>query len=169
MIQLAIISLCAVLPMIARADSLSMSDHAQTADQVAIERLLASLDEAWARGDADAFASHFAADGTFTNILGTFFSGHQAFRDRHEAIFRTVFKGSTQALKLEKLRFIRSDVAIADIDATVRGYAALPAGVSATPDGTLRTKLLLVLIKERGEWWITAFHNVPVAPSAPKS
>jgi uncharacterized protein (TIGR02246 family) len=127
------------------------------------------LDEAWARGDADAFASHFASDGTFTNILGLFFSGRQAFRDRHEAIFKTVFKGSTQALTLAKLRFIRSDVAIADIDATVRGYAALPAGVSAMPDGTLRTKLLLVLIKERGDWWITAFHNVPVDPSAAKS
>jgi hypothetical protein len=37
------------------------------------------------------------------------------------------------------------------------------------PDGTLRTKLLLVLIKERGDWWITAFHNVPVDPSAAKS
>jgi len=37
------------------------------------------------------------------------------------------------------------------------------------PDGTLRMKLLLVLIKEHGDWWITAFHNVAVAPSASKS
>ena len=122
-----------------------------------------------ARGDADSFSSHFATDGTFTNILGIFFSGRQAFRDRHEAIFRTVFKGSTQTLRLAALRFIRTDVAIADVDATVRGYAALPEGVSPMPDGTLRTKLLLVLIKEHGDWWITAFHNVAVAPSASKS
>ena len=81
-----------------------------------------------ARGDADSFSSHFATDGTFTNILGIFFSGRQ-----------------------------------------VRGYAALPEGVSPMPDGTLRMKLLLVLIKEHGDWWITAFHNVAVAPSASKS
>jgi hypothetical protein len=63
MIRLVIIMLCAGLPLIARADGLSMSDQPRTPDQAAIERLLTSLDEAWARGDADSFASHFASTG----------------------------------------------------------------------------------------------------------
>lgn len=40
------------------------------ADQLSIERLLASLSDAWARADADAFAGSFVNDGTFTNVLG---------------------------------------------------------------------------------------------------
>ena len=75
-----------------------MPARGRTADLLSIERLLASLDEAWARGDAGAFASRFATDGTFTNVLGMFFQGRDAFRGRHDDVFKTVFKGSTLAL-----------------------------------------------------------------------
>jgi hypothetical protein len=33
-------------------------------------------------------------------------------------------------------------------------------------DGVLRFKLLMVLIKEHGVWWITEYHNVAVTPEA---
>jgi hypothetical protein len=39
-------------------------------------------------------------------------------------------------------------------------------GFTAAPDG-FRTKLLIVLVSEHGEWWITAYHNVPVASLPP--
>ena len=146
-----------------------MPNEVQTAEQLSIERLIASMDEAWARGDAEAFASHFANDGTFTNVLGMFFSGRDGFRDRHDAIFKTVFKGSTSTTRIAKLRFVRPDVAIADLDAAVRGFATLPSGLTALPDGTVRTKLLMVLVREQGNWWISAYHNVAVAPPPPKS
>jgi uncharacterized protein (TIGR02246 family) len=145
-----------------------MPNISRTADQVSIERLAASLDDAWARGDAGAFASHFASDGSFTNVLGMVLYGRDAFRERHDAIFKTVFKGSTLSLKIAKLRFIRPDVALADIDAELRGYATLPSGLTAMPDSAVRTKLLMVLVKDHGDWWISAYHNVAVAPSPPE-
>ena len=43
---------------------------------------------AWNKGGAYAYSQHFAGDGTFTNILGMFFTGHQAFLDRQEGIFK---------------------------------------------------------------------------------
>lgn len=141
-----------------------MPDQDPTTEQRSIERLLASLDGAWARGDADAYASRFVPDGTFTNFLGMFFTGREAFRERHDAVFKTVFKGSTLTLRNEQLRFIKTDVAIADLEASLRGLSALPAGLTALPDGTVRTKLLMVLVKEQGEWWISAYHNVAVTP-----
>jgi uncharacterized protein (TIGR02246 family) len=140
----------------------------RTADPLSIERLTASLEEAWARGDAGAFASRFANDGTFTNVLGMFFQGRDAFRERHDAVFKTVFSGSTLSLRIATLRFIRADVAIADIDAELRGLKALSGGYTAMPDGTVRSKLLMVLVRENGEWWISAYHNIAVAPPPPK-
>lgn len=142
-----------------------MHNDARTADLRSIERLIASLQDAWALGDADAFARRFANDGTLTNVLGMFFRGREAFRERHDAVFRTAFKGSTLKLQIAALRFIRPDVAIADTDAELRNPAELPDGLSARPDGTVHTKLLMVLVKERDEWWISAYHNVPVVPS----
>ena len=123
------------------------------------------MGDAWARGDAIAYAHRFANDGTFTNFLGMFFQGRDAFRDRHDAVFGTVFQGSTLGLRIATLRFVRSDVAIADTEAEVRGLTAVPSGLTAV-DGVVRSRLLMVLVKEQEEWWITAYHNVAVAPPA---
>ena len=142
-----------------------MSNEGRTTDPVAIERLLASLGDAWTRGDAVAYADRFANEGTFTNFLGMYFKGRDAFRDRHDAVFKTVFKGSALSLRIAALRFVRPDVAIADTDAEVRGLTAVPSGLTAV-DGVVRSKLLMVLVKEQGEWWISAYHNVAVAPLA---
>jgi uncharacterized protein (TIGR02246 family) len=150
-------------------EGFQMPNKVETADQLSIERLIASLEDAWARGDASAFANRFANDGTFTNVLGMFFQGRDAFRERHDAVFKTVFKGSTLALRIESLRFIRADVAIADTDAELRGFTTLTGGYVALPDGTVRGKLLMVLVREHGDWWISAYHNVAVAPPPPKN
>jgi hypothetical protein len=45
---------------------------------------------------------------------------------------------------------------------------APPAGLTAVPDGALGTKLLMVLLKEHGEWWISAYYDVAVTPPSPR-
>jgi uncharacterized protein (TIGR02246 family) len=140
-----------------------MRGETQLSDRLAVESLIGSLADAWKRGDADEYARRFVPDGTFTNFLGMFFQGRDAFRERHDSVFKTVFKGSTLVPKITTLRFIRLDVAVVDIDAEVRDVAALPSGLAAMPDGAACTKLLMVLVKERGDWWISAYHNVAVA------
>jgi uncharacterized protein (TIGR02246 family) len=140
-----------------------MLSEDRTADQRSIQHLLTALDDAWARGDAVAYAHRFANDGTFTNFLGMFYQGRDAFRDRHDAVFKTVFRGSRLTLRIATLRFIRSDVAIADLDAEVRGVTVVPSGLSEV-GGVVRSKLLMVLVREYEEWWISAYHNVAVAP-----
>jgi len=136
---------------------------------VAIESIVAALDDAWGKGDAESFAARFAPDGSFTNIIGMVYYGRDAFKERHDAIFKTIYRGSTTKLTISKLRFIRPDVAIADVDAELRGYGVLPPGIRAGADGILRTKLQLVFEKEKDGWWIAAYHNVAVTPSPPKN
>jgi uncharacterized protein (TIGR02246 family) len=140
-----------------------MYGEARTEDRRLIEPLIGSLEAAWARGDADAYANRFANDGTFTNFLGMFFQGREAFRERHDSVFKTVFKGTVLTLRIAALRFVRSDVAIADLDAEVRGVTDPPANLAGLRDSMIHTRLLIVLVKEHEGWWISAYHNVPVA------
>ncbi len=131
-----------------------------TIDEVAIEHLMNDLADAWNRGDAKAYGAHFRADGTFTNVNGTFHFGREEFDRRHEEVFRGAFKGTTLALSTKMLRFVRPDVAVVDIDVRLSGCRTQPPGAQADPDGALNTCLLLVLVRENGSWWIAAYHNV---------
>ena len=117
---------------------------------------------AWNKGDADAYSQHFATDGTFTNLLGMFFQAREAFRERHEQIFRGASRGSTKQLDLVSLKFVCPNVAIVETLQTVMGFKKLLPGTSADTKGRLRTRLLQVQVKDSGEWKIAAYHNVDV-------
>jgi uncharacterized protein (TIGR02246 family) len=123
-----------------------------------IQRLIDELVGAWKRGDATAYGAHFLPEGTFTKVNGEFYVGREDFDRRHAEIFRGVFKGTTLAMTVRKLSFVRRDVAIADVDTEVSG--SQPQGVAVGPDGVLRSRLLMVLVLNRGAWWTAAYHNV---------
>jgi uncharacterized protein (TIGR02246 family) len=109
-------------------------------------------------------SDHFAEDGSFTNIFGTVRFGREEFKQRHIEIAQTIFKGTSVKNSIAKLRFVRPDVAIVDISGEMTGFAKIPQGLPVGRDGILRFKLLEVLIKEKGKWWITEYHNVAVTP-----
>ncbi len=132
------------------------------ADEAAIRDILKEEVAAWNKGDANAYSRHFAEDGTFTNLLGMFFQGREAFRERHEQIFHGAYRGSTKQSDIVSLRFVRPDVAIVESLQTVSGFQKLLPGTSADANGRLRTRLLQVLVKNGGEWKIAAYHNVDV-------
>jgi uncharacterized protein (TIGR02246 family) len=98
-------------------------------DSRAIEALVAELTDAWNRGDARAFSARFAADGSFTNVLGIVAYGREIFELRHAEIFRTIYQGSVLQQSIGRLYFIRPDIAVVDVDAAVSGYLRLPPGV----------------------------------------
>jgi uncharacterized protein (TIGR02246 family) len=122
---------------------------------------------AWNAGDAAAFARHFAADGTFTNIRGQFFTGRQAFMERHDFIFKGIYRGTTMKQDVVSLKFVRPDVAVVETLTAVIGIQKLPPGMSADDKGRLRSRLLQVMVKDGGEWKIVTFHNTDVRPDVP--
>ncbi len=138
-------------------------------DEIAIRQILDSEVTTWNKGDTDGYSSHFAADGTFTNIRGMFFTGHQEFRDRHEAIFKGEFRGTSLKQENVSLRFIRPDVAIAETLTWVSGFskAGPPSGTQLDANGRLRTRLLQVLKRDGGVWKIVVYHNVDIKPGVP--
>jgi uncharacterized protein (TIGR02246 family) len=120
------------------------------ADDTEIQRLIGELTDAWKRGDAKAYGARFLSDATFTNVNGEFYVGREAFDRRHAEVFGGVFRYTALAMTINKLRFIRPDVAIADIDTEVSGSRLRPQGVAVGPDGVLRSRLLMALVNERG-------------------
>jgi uncharacterized protein (TIGR02246 family) len=130
------------------------------ADEAAIGRLLQDLAEAWQRGDAEAFGARYRDDGTFTNVFGTFHFGRDEFIRRHAEVFRGFLKGTAIKLTPRTLRLVRPDVAVVDVDMTYTGFRTLPAGVRPMADELVHSALLMVLVKDGGNWWITAYHNI---------
>jgi len=138
-----------------------------TADETAIRKIIEDENAAWNRGDAAAYSRQFAADGTFTNIRGQFFVGHEAFLKRHEVIFQGIFKDTTVQQDIVSLKFVGSDVAVVETLTSVAGMAETSPGTAPDSKGRLRTRLLQVVARRGSEWWIVAYHNVDVKPGVP--
>lgn len=138
-----------------------------SADEAQIRSIVQSEGDAWNRGDAEAFAAHYAENGDFTNVIGQQLYGRKAFVAQHAMIFSTIYKGSHNVFSVSKITFLRPDVALVDIDGTLSGATRMPPGLKANDDGTIRVKLLEVMTRENGTWWIAAFHNVAVSPLPP--
>jgi uncharacterized protein (TIGR02246 family) len=139
---------------------------ASAPSDTAIRDIIKEEDAAWNRGDTDAYSAHFAADGTFTNILGMFFTGHQAFRDRHEDIFKGIFRGTTLRQDIVSIKFVRENVAIVETLTWVSGFSKSgpPPGTHLDTKGRLCTRLLQVFVRDGDEWKIATYHNVDVKP-----
>ena len=139
----------------------------QSEDETQIRAIVQSETDAWNRGDAEAFGAHYAENGSFTNVIGQQLYGRTAFVAQHATIFSTIYKGSHNTFAASKITFLRPDVALVEIDGTLTGANRLPPGLKADDDGALRVKLLEVMTREKGTWWIAAFHNVAVYPLPP--
>ena len=123
---------------------------AQVAVSEAVDQLLAEIAEAWNAGDARAYGARYCPEGTFTNTNGTIDMGRDEVVRTAEEAFQGVLAGTKVSLAVRKLRLIRPDVAVVDLDARVSGM----------PSGEVRISQLLVLVEEDGSWRITAQHNV---------
>ena len=123
---------------------------AQVAVNEAVDQLLGELVEAWNAGDARAYGARFRPDATVTNTDGSVDLGRDEFVRHAEEAFAGVLAGTKLSLAVRKLRLVRPDVAVADLDLRISGV----------PGGPLRTSLMLVLVAEDDRWWITAQHNV---------
>lgn len=138
-----------------------------TPDETAIRKIVQDEVTAWNNGDAEGYSRHFAADGTFTNLLGMYFTGRDAFRERHEQILKGAYRGSTKHEDIVSIKFVRPDVAIVETLQTVTGFQKLLPGTTADARGRLRTRLLQVLVRDGGEWKIAAYHNIDVKAGVP--
>ncbi len=118
--------------------------------------LLAEMERAWNRADGRAFGAVFAEETDFVNIHGTHIRGDQTvIGDGHQAIFDTIYAGSTVEYRLELAREIAPGCVVALAASTL----VCPGGPLY---GTNHSRMTLVLAEEDDRWAVTAFHNTLV-------
>lgn len=131
-------------------------------DEAEIRRLIGEQMLAWNRGDAEGYASTAADDLGFTNIRGQRWVGRAPFVATHQRIFDGMFAGTRLEAGVERIMFPGERVAVAELALRLTGAAAMPPGIAADPDGSLRTRLLEVFELRDGTWTLLAVHNTAV-------
>jgi uncharacterized protein (TIGR02246 family) len=121
-----------------------------------IRDLVRWLEMSWNSGASAGFATSFAEDADFINILGMHHTGRSAIEAGHRQIFDTVYKGSRVAYTLERVRFVRPEVAIA----FVRARLELLAGK------VLEARPTLTLSRTGERWQIVFLQNTLIADRA---
>jgi uncharacterized protein (TIGR02246 family) len=139
-----------------------VTDPVAAAEEASIRKVIDAEEDAWNRGDAKAFAARFQEDGAFTDVFGAVSHTRAELEKRQVEFFMSLFKGSRLALKVRRVRFLRPDVAIVEIDTEVSGFRKLPPVVYVDAEKVLRTRLQQVMAKTGTDWMVAAFHNVDV-------
>jgi uncharacterized protein (TIGR02246 family) len=132
---------------------------AEGAEGVAAE-LVGRLKRAWNEADGRAFGEPFAPDADFVDIRGEHHRGRGAIAAGHQAIFDSIYAGSSVDYELTGARELSGDVILAH----ATGFLRVPSGPLAGEHNSL---LSMVLVRGGDGWEIAAFHNTLVAPQRP--
>jgi uncharacterized protein (TIGR02246 family) len=131
-----------------------------TTAEADVRAVLGRLTQAWNDGDATAYARLFTEDADYVTFFGLNFPGREAIESSHRALFEGPLKGSKLTAPLgatAKVRFVRPDVAV-----VVVGGGSSLTGADTADEGREST-VSFVLVREDGEWLITAFQNTRVS------
>jgi uncharacterized protein (TIGR02246 family) len=128
-------------------------------DVAAIKSVLEEQYKAWDAGDADAFVTDYAEDASVV-MPGIYRRSREEVRQSMAESFASFLKGSSAVDKLESIRFLGENAAVAVSEAGIRfpGETEVPADrmVHAT----------WVFAKRNGNWLVAAYSNSPaVMPS----
>jgi len=129
-------------------------------NETLLHELAAKLETAWNASDSVAWAAQFAEDADFIHVLGGHFNGRADIERGHRRIFDTIYKGSHNNFTVEKIRFVRPDVAIVFLRGNLIWYLnGAEQQIEARP----------TLIAEKlgdGRWQIVTFQNTLITKDA---
>jgi uncharacterized protein (TIGR02246 family) len=118
---------------------------ADAREEQAIKAVLARFYEGWNTHDGDKMVSAYADDIDHINVFGEWHQGKAAIREDIVQLHAGPAKNSHKDHTIEKVRFIKPDVAVV----TVRSVSALGGNI-----GTY------VMTKDTGQWLVVNFTNV---------
>jgi uncharacterized protein (TIGR02246 family) len=130
----------------------------EAAEDIA-RRILEQLGQAWNAGNGGAFGQPFAADADFVAIRGEYHHSRDAISRGHQALFDTIYTGSTVTYSLLQARALTESVILVH----AQGQLQAPRGPLAG-EHTSTISLVLVRPDQDADWRIEGFHNTLVAP-----
>lgn len=123
-----------------------------------VTQVVNAFADAWNRHDMDAFASLFAEDAEFVNVVGLWWKGRARIRDAHAFTHRTMFRSSRLSIREIAVRFPVPDIAISRCRWTLEGHRS-PEGQPLQARNGL---LVHVLQKIDGTWRIIDSQNTDI-------
>jgi uncharacterized protein (TIGR02246 family) len=132
-------------------------------DESAIRKVIVEMTEGFNNHDGEAAARMYTPDARFVSVRGDVMNGQAGIERGLSAILTARAKSAAQQTMDVKVRFIRPDVALANVTNELSGLVA-PDGHALPPHQELS---LRVFVKDAGVWQVAAFHNTMVALFAP--
>jgi uncharacterized protein (TIGR02246 family) len=131
-------------------------DTTTVAPTTVADAVFAGLEAAWNTADGAAFGAAFAAETDFVDIRGEHHrGGPDAMGAGHQAIFDTIYAGSTVAYRVDVAREAAPGVLVAVATSTLDAPGGPLAGVH-------HSRVTAVLRGAGDRWEITAFQNTLV-------
>lgn len=132
----------------------------RAADEAAIRALSRQLEDAWARGDADAFVAAFTEDADYVVFDGTHLRGRQEIADAHVPLWNSILKGSTLVGVSSSIQFLSADVAL------VHSKGAVLKRGEKKPSKRSLSVQTLVAVRQGDTWRFASFQNTRYRPFA---
>ena len=110
------------------------------------------LEQAWNRADGPAFGAEFTDDADFVDIRGVHHRGRVAIAAGHQAIFDSIYRGSTVGYAVETTRLLGTGAIVAVVGARLDAPTGPMAGINLS-------HLTAVLVQVDDHWAVTTFHN----------
>ena len=146
-----------------RTDAQEAEQQRRAEDEAAIRQVVADYADAWNRHDPTAKVKDYSADLDHVSVRGRWQQSRaeleQTYIDYHAGIWKDV----TYHPVVEKVRFLRPDVAVVIVRGTFHSGDAVDTG-----------RATWVMTKEGGRWLCRAFHqtyvqDIPIVPQPPRT
>lgn len=124
----------------------------QRTDEDAIRQLITRQGEAWAKGDAEAFAEVFTEDADYVTWVGSHFKGRAAIAASHVSLFEKYLKGTRLDGEITQLRFLSPDVAV------IHSKGAVLKGKQRRTRRNTKVQTTIA-VRQDGRWLFAAFQN----------
>ena len=125
----------------------------------AARSVLQRLEDAWNAADGEAYGREYTKDARFVNIQGVLVVGADAIGAGHGHIFRTIYAGSVNQMKLIGVIPVSDGVIVVQS----RNTLACPTGPLAGVHDAIVTA---VLVRTGDDWRITASQTTLVTAAA---
>jgi uncharacterized protein (TIGR02246 family) len=126
-----------------------------TSTEAIATTILEQLELAWNAGDGAAFGAPFADESDFVNVRGEHHRGADNIAHGHQAIFDSIYAGSTVRFRLDMAR---------PVAGTILAVATSTLDAPSGPlQGIHNARFTMVIAEQGDDWRVASFHNTLVA------